>query len=75
MPVSEGEGTTPVEPELVVRFPGRRELHHPALGARQRLFLSFGLAYEELPERQSVPTRAGEFNDDALAATLDIDLS
>jgi hypothetical protein len=75
LPVTDGEDTTTVEPELVVRFPGRRELHHPAPGARHRLFPSFGLELEDLPERLSVPTSADELDDDALAAALDVDLS
>jgi hypothetical protein len=74
-PVSDAGGTTTVEPELLVRFPGRRELHHPAPGAKHRLFPSFGLDLEDLPERLPVPTSADELDDAALAADLDVDLS
>lgn len=70
----DGEPTT-VTPELVVRSPGRRELHHPARGATYRLFPSFGLDIDEIPDPLPVPTRAGELDATALAAELNVDSS
>ncbi|WP_206039390.1 hypothetical protein [Halomicrobium mukohataei] len=64
-----------ITPELVVRFPGRRELHHPAPGTTYRLFPAFGLDLEELPNPLSVPTATGELDDLALATALGVDLS
>jgi len=73
---SDGEGgPTTVTPELVVRYPGRRELHHPAPGETYRLFPSFGLDLDEMPNPLSVPTAADELDDEALAAQLGVDLS
>jgi len=68
-------GETEVAPELVVRYPGRRELHHPARGATYRLFPSFGLDLGAVPNPLSVPTAAGELDHDALAAELGVDPS
>jgi len=69
-----GEPTT-AAPELAVRYPGRRELHHPAPGGDVRLFPSFGLELDAVPSPLSVPTAAGELDDAALAGTLGVDLS
>lgn len=74
-PVDADDGPTSVTPELAVRYPGRRELHHPAPGANYRLFPSFGLALDDLPNPLPVPTTAGELDDDALASSLDVDPS
>lgn len=70
----DGESTT-VTPELVVRFPGKRELHHPAREATYRLFPSFALDLGEIPNPLSVPTAVDELDDAALASKLGIDLS
>jgi hypothetical protein len=67
--------STTVTPELVVRFPGKRELHHPARGATYRLFPSFGLDLDEIPNPLAVPTTVEELDDAALAAELGIDPS
>jgi hypothetical protein len=69
------EDPTTVTPELVVRFPGKRELHHPACGATYRLFPSFGLELDEIPNPLPVPTTVGELDDAALASELGIDSS
>ncbi|PCR90955.1 hypothetical protein [Natrinema ejinorense] len=69
-----GEPAT-TTPELVVRFPGDRELHHPALGADYRLFPSFGLDLESVPNPLSVPTVNGELDHEALAESLAVDLT
>lgn len=74
-PAGRDEGRTTATPELVVRYPGRRELHHPAPGAAYRLFPSFGLDLDAVPNPVSVPTAAGELNDVALADELGVDLS
>ncbi|WP_459193225.1 hypothetical protein [Halosimplex sp. J119] len=74
-PVAEDGGQTTVMPELVVRYPGRRELHHPAPGASYRLFPSFGLDLDDVPRPLAVPTAAGELDDEALARKLGVDLS
>lgn len=74
-PVEGDEGPTTVVPELVVRYPGQRELHHPARGAAYRLFPSFGLDLGDIPNPVQVPTVAGELDDTALAEELDLDLS
>lgn len=66
---------TAVTPELAVRFPGRRELHHPAPGATYRLFPSFGLDLGDVPTPLAVPTAAGELDDGALAREVGVDLS
>jgi len=68
-------GATTATPELVVRYPGNRELHHPAPGANYRLFPSFGLDLDDLPDPVPVPTAAGELDDGALATALGADLS
>ncbi|MFB6202001.1 MAG: hypothetical protein ABEI98_08315 [Halorhabdus sp.] len=73
-PLDGGEPTT-VTPEFVVRYPGRRELHHPASGASYRLFPSFGLDLDEVSNPLAVPTTADELDDAALATNLGVDLS
>lgn len=70
-----GDGPTTTTPELVVRVPGERELHHPALGADYRLFPSFGVALETVPSPLPVPTTNGELDHAALAESLSLDLS
>lgn len=72
-PVERGDGPTTVTPELGIRYPGRRELHHPASGADYRLFPSFGLDLCTVSQPVSVPTAAGELDDAALAAELGVD--
>jgi hypothetical protein len=74
-PIDSDDGPTTVTPELVVRYPGRRELHHPAPGADYRLFPSFGLDLDELPNPLPVPTTAGELDHEALGRSLGVDLS
>lgn len=74
-PVDADGGSTTTAPELVVRFPGRRELHHPARGATYRLFPSFDLDLDEVPDPLPVPTAAEELDHAALATELGIDLS
>jgi len=70
------EGTTDaVTPEFVVRYPGRRELHHPALGTADRLFPSFGLDLATVPNPVSVPTTAGELDHEALAEELGVNVA
>jgi hypothetical protein len=66
---------TTVVPELVVRYPGRRELHHPARGATYRLFPSFDLDIDAVPNPLPVPTTVDELDDAALATDLGVDLS
>lgn len=73
--VTEDDGPTSVTPEIGVRFPGRRELHHPAPGATYRLFPSFGIDVDQLPNPLPIPTAAGELDDTALAEELGVDLS
>jgi hypothetical protein len=71
-----GDGdSTNVTPELGIRYPGRRELHHPAPGATYRLFPSFDLDFDEIPNPLPIPTTAGELDDGALATKLGVDLS
>ncbi len=74
-PLDEKTETTVVTPELVVRYPGRRELHHPALGTAGRLFPSFGLDLTGVPNPVSVPTTAGELDHEALAKELGVNLT
>lgn len=74
-PVSGDGDPTPVTPELVVRYPGRRELHHPDRGAMYRLFPSFDLNLDEIPNPLPIPTTADELDDEALATKLGVDLS
>jgi hypothetical protein len=64
-----------VTPELVVRYPGRRELHHPARGATYRLYPSFDLELDEIPNPLPIPTTADELDDKTLATKLGVDLS
>lgn len=64
-----------VTPELAVRFPGERELHHPSPGGEYRLFPSFGLDLDAVPSPVPVPTANGELDHAALAASLGVDLS
>lgn len=70
----DGDPTT-VTPELVVRFPGMHELHHPARGATYRMFPSFGLNLDAVPNPLPIPTVADELDDAALATELGVDLS
>jgi hypothetical protein len=70
-----GDGESTVTPELVVRFPGWRELHHPAPEATYRLFPSFGLDLDEIPNPLAVPTTVDELDETALATEVDVDLS
>lgn len=72
---ADGDATrTTVTPTLAVRYPGRRELHHPAPGAAARLFPSFGLELSAFPQPMAVPTAAGELDHDALAERLGLAL-
>lgn len=64
-----------VTPVLAARYPGRRELHHPAPGATYHLFPSFGLDIDEIPNPLAVPTTVGELDDERLAETLGVDLA
>ncbi|WP_226023857.1 hypothetical protein [Halomicrobium salinisoli] len=74
-PLDGDRDPTTVAPELAVRYPGRRELHHPARGGGYRLFPSFGADLDEVANPLAVPTAAGELDHAALAADLGIDLS
>lgn len=74
-PSDEDSNPITVTPELVARYPGRRELHHPAPGATYRLFPSFGIELDEVPNPLSVPTAADELDDERLAAELGADHS
>ncbi|WP_436931411.1 hypothetical protein [Halosimplex halobium] len=69
------DGETTVAPELVVRYPGRRELYHPEPGTDSRVFPSFGLDLDDLSNPLPVPTAAGELDDAALATAVGVDLS
>lgn len=73
--VDEDDSLMTVTPEFVVRFPGRRELHHPARGATYRLFPSFDLELDAVPNPLPIPIVAGELDDAALATELGVDLS
>ncbi|MFC6729124.1 hypothetical protein ACFQDG_10775, partial [Natronoarchaeum mannanilyticum] len=68
-------GHVSVTPELAVRFPGERELHHPASGGGYRLFPSFGLELAAVPSPVPSPTANGELDHATLAASLGVDLS
>lgn len=68
-------GEEVVSPELVVRFPGNRELHHPALDGVYRLFPSFGMDLSTVPNPVPVPTANGELDYLALATALGVDLA
>lgn len=74
-PVGDGGDRTTVVPELVVRVPGERTVHHPAPDGAYRLFPSFGLGLDEVPNPLAVPTANGELDDEALALSLGVDLS
>lgn len=65
---------TTITPELVVRYPGERVLHHPAPQSSYRLFPSFDIEVEDLQNPLSVPTTAGELDYKALAERLDVPL-
>ena len=67
-------GPATVTPVLVVRYPGSKELHHPAPRAAYRLFPSFGLHIDAIPRPLSVPTVAGDLDHDALATRVGTDL-
>lgn len=72
----EGDGTpTRTSPVLVVRYPGTRTLHHPAIGTSDRLFPSFGIDLERVPNPVPVPTHNGELDHVELAAELDVNRS
>lgn len=64
-----------VTPEFVIRYPGPRQLHHPAAAATYRLFPSFGLDLNDLSNPVSVPTQSDEVDEWGLAEAVDIDLS
>lgn len=67
------DGTsTRTSPVLVVRYPGTRTLHHPAIGTSDQLFPSFGLDLETVPNPVPVPIHNGELNHVELAAELDV---
>jgi len=68
------DAPTAVEPRLVVRYPGRRMVYHPAPGEGYACFPDFGLEFEALPNPVAVPTRDDELDDDALATALGVDL-
>lgn len=68
----ESERSETVTPVLAVRYPGLRDVHHPAPGATYRLFPSFGLDIDELPNPLPVPTTADELDDEKLAKTLGV---
>lgn len=74
-PVGEDASPTTVTPELVVRYPGQRELHHPARGASYRLFPSFGLDLATVQNPLPVPTVADELDHSALAEDVGVDLT
>jgi len=76
-PVDADGASTPtaVTPVLAVRFPGRRAVHHPAPGADYRLFPSFGVTLDDLPNPVPVPTTVGELDAAALAERVGVDPS
>ncbi|WP_226042938.1 hypothetical protein [Natrinema sp. DC36] len=63
-----------ITPELSVRYPGRREIHHPASNASDRLFPSFDLDLTSLANPLAVPLQNGELDHVALATDLGISL-
>lgn len=63
----------PVSPEVVVRYPGGRQLYHPAVGTTDRLFPSFGLDLDRVPNPLAVPTHNGELDHGTLADELGVD--
>jgi hypothetical protein len=63
-----------IAPELSVRYPGRREIHHPAPNASDRLFPSFDLDLTSLSNPLAVPIRNGELDHVALATDLGVSL-
>lgn len=67
--------TVPTRPELVVRFPGRQTVYHPAPAGDYWLFPSFGLDVELLPRPVDVRTDGSQLDHDALAATFGIDIA
>jgi hypothetical protein len=67
--------TTSISPVVSVRYPGVRTLYHPAVGSADRLFPSFGLDLETVPNPIPVPTHGDELNHEALADLLDVDRS
>lgn len=74
-PMAGDNESTTVTPELVIRYPGWRELHHPARGATYRLFPPFDLDLDGISNPLPIPTTAGELDDTALATELGVDLS
>ncbi|MFC6766199.1 hypothetical protein [Natrinema soli] len=63
-----------ITPELSVRYPGSREIHHPAPNASDRLFPSFDLDLTSLSNPLAVPIRNGELDHIALATDLGVSL-
>jgi hypothetical protein len=70
-----GGRSTRTAPELVVRYPGTRTVHHPAVGTVDRLFPSFGLDLERVSNPVPVPTHNGELDHVELAAELEVNRS
>lgn len=67
-------GSEKITPELSVRYPGCREIHHPASNASDRLFPSFDLDLTSLSNPLVVPVRNGELDHVVLATDLDVSL-
>jgi hypothetical protein len=67
--------TASIVPELVVRFPGRRAVYHPALSDDYNLFPSFGLDMADIPNPLDVPTAWDELDHETLAETLGLDIT
>lgn len=63
-----------ITPELSVRYPGRREIHHPVSNASDRLFPSFDLDLASLSNPLAVPLQNGELDHAALATDLGVSL-
>ncbi|MFB6153628.1 MAG: hypothetical protein ABEJ27_05190 [Halodesulfurarchaeum sp.] len=73
--VGEDSDRQQITPELVIRYPGRRELHHPAIGEEYRLFPSFGFDLGSLSNPIRVPMAMGELDADSFAEYLGVHLS
>lgn len=67
--------STSTTPVVSVRYPGVRTLYHPAIGSADRLFPSFGLDLDTVPNPVPVPTQTGELNHEELADVLGVDRS
>jgi len=63
-----------ITPELSIRYPGRREIHHPAPNASDRLFPSFDFDLTSLSNPLAVPVQNGELDHVALATDLGVSL-